>query len=61
VLEQKPGESKEDYITCIRVYVDSVYQNTSQVLLTDRQNPLEDVNIQDHTYDDYLINVLYDW
>jgi len=60
MLEQKPGESKDNYITRIKVYVETTYQNTGHVLLKDRDNLFKDVIIQDHTYDDYVIDVLYD-
>jgi hypothetical protein len=56
MLEQKLGESKDDYITRIKVYIATTYQNTGHVLLKDRDNLFKDVNIQDHTYDDYVID-----
>lgn len=60
VLERKSGESDEDYVTRIKVYVETTYQSTGRVLLNDHDNLFKDIKIQDHTYDDYLIDVLYD-
>ncbi|MCJ1261407.1 hypothetical protein MMC22_001271 [Lobaria immixta] len=53
-------ESNKDYVTRIKVYVEKTYQNTGRVLLNDHNNLYKDITVKDHTYDDYLIDVLYD-
>ena len=60
VLQRIAGESDADYISRIKTYVDTTYRNTGQILLRDNGNLFKDIYIQDDTYDDYLIDVLYD-
>ncbi|KAK3690182.1 tyrosinase [Podospora appendiculata] len=62
VLERKPDETDEEYIKRINVYISTTYSsNTGDVLLGDQGKLFTgDLKVTDHTYDDYLIDVLYD-
>ncbi|KAK3320228.1 hypothetical protein B0T19DRAFT_479192 [Cercophora scortea] len=61
-LERKPDETDAEYIKRINVYISNTYSsNTSDVLVGDKGKLFTgDLKVTDHTYDDYLIDVLYD-
>ena len=60
MLQHQPGESQDEYITRINAWVKSNYGGTAKLLVKDPKKLFEGVNIQDHTYDDYIIDVIYD-
>ncbi len=60
MLERTPGESDTAYIARIKAYVETTYSSTGRLLLRDSGRLFKHVKVQDHTYDDYLIDVTYD-
>ena len=60
VLQHQPGESQDQYIARINTWVKANYGGTAKLLLNDPKKLFKDVVIHDHTYDDYMIDVIYD-
>ena len=60
VLVRKTGETDAAYIARIKAYVEKTYENTGRILLDDQKLLFKDIKIENHGYDDYLIDVCYD-
>lgn len=60
-LERYDGENDTQYVARIRAYVDKAYRGTGNTLLEDKGHLFKnELQIQNNTYNDYVINVKYD-
>jgi tyrosinase len=60
-LQRDSNETDDAYMKRIKKSIEKLYSsNTGRVLLADRASLFRQVKVQDHTYDDYVIDVLYD-
>ena len=57
MLQRQPGQSEDQYLAGINKWVKSAYGGTAKLLLHDSKGLL---NVQEHTFDDYIIDVIYD-
>ena len=60
VLQRQSGESQDQYIARINTWVKSEYGGTAALLLNDSKRLFRNIDIKDHTYHDYIIDVIYD-
>lgn len=60
VLQRQSGESQDHYIDRINAWVKSSYGGTAALLLHDSKGLFQNITIKNHTYDDYIIDVIYD-
>ena len=58
VLQRNQGETDPQYQARIKAWIDATYPHTGNVLTRDKHRLLGDV--KDNTYDDYVVNLLYD-